>query len=86
MSLVIVALSATLVGCDHNDDATVWRAQFPSPGGQWIATAATTQNGGSGSADIARPKAGTVRITTEDRSTAGTTSLGRLAYNRWRMP
>jgi hypothetical protein len=40
-------------GCASKEDLTVWKAEVPSPGTQWIARADTVQNGGFGSAHIA---------------------------------
>ena len=39
---------ASVSGCRH--DPTVWRKEFRSPDGAWIATARTEQQGGFGSA------------------------------------
>jgi hypothetical protein len=49
---VIVALSLSAVGCVRQDDLAVWKAEMPSPNGQWIATVKTIQNGGFGSASV----------------------------------
>jgi hypothetical protein len=68
---LLLALGAAGSGCDHLDDPTVWRAQFPSPDGQWIATAITTQNGGFGSAFIST----SVHLRRRDGSVADTTVL-----------
>lgn len=43
-----IATLALLSGC-HNDP-TVWKKDFPAPGGAWVATARTRQWGGFGSA------------------------------------
>jgi hypothetical protein len=48
-----VTASVVLIACKPTlDDLTVWKAQLPSPDGQWIAIASTIQNGGFGSGDI----------------------------------
>lgn len=48
-----VTVPVVLTACKPTlDDLTVWKAQLPSPDGQWIASARTIQNGGFGSGDI----------------------------------
>lgn len=48
-----VTIPAVLIACKPTlDDLTVWKAQLSSPGGHWIASARTIQNGGFGSGDI----------------------------------
>jgi hypothetical protein len=51
----------SLSGCREHHDPTVWREEFRSPDGAWVATAHTEQYGGFGSAfigtevDLVRP-------------------------------
>jgi hypothetical protein len=68
---LLLILGVAGSGCDHLDDPTVWRAQFPSPDGQWIATALTTQYGGFGSALIST----SVHLRRTDGSVSDTTVL-----------
>jgi hypothetical protein len=52
MFVMLMALTAvsSLVGCRY--DPTVWKQDFRSPGGAWIAEARTDQWGGFGSAYV----------------------------------
>ena len=45
-----ICLSAS--GCVKRDDLVVWTTQVDSPGGAWVASADTVQNGGFGSGGI----------------------------------
>lgn len=45
-----ICLSAS--SCAKRDDLVVWRTQVDSPGGVWVASADTVQNGGFGSGGI----------------------------------
>ena len=50
--LVFVAFASTLTGCRDRYDPTVWREEFVSPDGAWVAIAHTEQYGGPGNAFI----------------------------------
>ena len=53
VSLIIPCIFVLVFGCRPTlDDLTVWKAELWSPGGFWIASARTIQNGGFGSAHI----------------------------------
>lgn len=50
--LSLSGLCLAFSGCTTKDDLIVWKATFPAPDGQNIATAGTVQNGGFGTASI----------------------------------
>ena len=47
---LIGCIAAT--ACVRKEDLIVWKAETPSPDGEWIASADTVQNGGFGSASV----------------------------------
>lgn len=50
ISLAIAAVGLLASGC--NGPPTIWKAEFPSPNGLWIASVRTIQHGGFGTASI----------------------------------
>jgi hypothetical protein len=49
---IAILVGFLLLSCTSKDDLMVWKAEFPSPDSEYIATAETIQNGGFGSAGI----------------------------------
>lgn len=69
-----LAALAILLGC--RSDSTVWKIDVPSPGGAWIATARTRQEGGFGSAWVET----TVSLTKVDKTVNGGHPFDVLSY------
>jgi hypothetical protein len=51
-SAMALTICLSTSSCAKKDDLVVWRARVGSPGGAWIASADTVQNGGFGSGSI----------------------------------
>jgi hypothetical protein len=73
-AVTIIAALSMLIGC--RSDSTVWKRDVLAPGGAWVATARTRQEGGFGSAWVET----TVSVKRLDGSVNGGKPFDVLSY------